>query len=84
MKTINRQDRSAIYARVSSDQQAQQGTIESQLAVAQRFATEQGLKIDPDLIFADNGFSGVTLARPQLDALRDRAALGQINRIADS
>ena len=81
MKTMNRQNRSAIYARVSSDQQAQQGTIESQLAAVQRFATEQGLKIDPDLIFADNGFSGVTLARPQLDALRDQAALGQINRI---
>jgi len=81
MKKMNRQDRSAIYARVSSDQQAQQGTIESQLAAVQRFATEQGLKIDPDLIFADNGFSGVTLARPQLDALRDQAALGQINRI---
>ena len=78
---MNRQNRSAIYARVSSDQQAHQGTIESQLAAVQRFATEQGLKIDPDLIFADNGFSGVTLARPQLDALRDQAALGQINRI---
>jgi hypothetical protein len=34
------------YVRVSSDQQAQQGTIESQLAAVQRFATEQGLKVE--------------------------------------
>jgi len=57
------QKRIAIYARVSSDQQAQDGTIESQLAAVNKFAIENGLKIDPDLIFADNGISGVTLAR---------------------
>jgi site-specific DNA recombinase len=78
---MNLQNRIAIYARVSSDQQVQQATIESQLAAVQKFATDNGLKIDPDLIFADNGFSGITLARPQLDALRDQAATGEINRI---
>jgi len=71
----------AIYARVSSDQQAQHGTIESQLAAVQEFATAQGVKIDPDLIFADNGISGTTLARPKLDALRDKAAAGEIEQI---
>jgi site-specific DNA recombinase len=68
---MNRQTHIAIYARVSSDQQAQQGTIDSQLAAVQKFAAENGLKVDPDLIFADNGVSGSTLARPKLDALRD-------------
>jgi len=78
---MNHQTHIAIYARVSSDQQAQHGTIESQLAAVQKFAAENGLKVDPDLIFADNGVSGSTLARPKLDALRDRAAAGEIDQV---
>jgi site-specific DNA recombinase len=73
--------RTAIYARVSSEQQAQHGTIHSQLAAVQEFAAAQGIKIDPDLIFADNGVSGTTLARPKPDALRDKAAGGEVDRI---
>ena len=73
--------RVAIYARVSSEQQAQHGTIESQLAAVREFAITRGLKIDPDLIFADNGVSGTTLARPKLDLLRDQAAAGEIDDI---
>ncbi|MBO0719267.1 MAG: recombinase family protein [Blastocatellia bacterium] len=75
------QKHTAIYARVSSDQQAQHGTIESQLAAIEKFAAEKGLKIDPDLIFAENGFTGITLARPKLDALRDKAVAGEIDAI---
>jgi len=71
----------AIYARVSSDKQAQDGTIESQLAAIKEFAVASGLHIDDDLIFADNGVSGSTLARPKLDALRDKAAAGEIDRV---
>ena len=74
------QKHTAIYARVSSEQQAQHGTIESQLAAIEIFAAEKGLKIDPDLIFAENGFSGATLARPKLDALRDKAVAGEIEQ----
>ena len=73
--------RNAIYARVSSEAQAQQGTIASQLAAVQTFATNHGLQVDPDLIFADNGVSGTTLARPRLDALRDKAAAGEIEQV---
>ncbi|MEJ7712904.1 MAG: recombinase family protein [Pyrinomonadaceae bacterium] len=71
----------AIYARVSSDKQAQDGTIESQLAAIKEFALASGLHLDDDLIFADNGVSGTTLARPKLDALRDKAAAGEIDRV---
>jgi predicted site-specific integrase-resolvase len=73
--------RSALYARVSRDQQAQHDTIASQLAAVQAFATARGVRIDPDLIFADNGSSGTTLARPKLDALRDKAAAGEIEQL---
>jgi site-specific DNA recombinase len=79
MKLLPR--RVAIYARVSSEQQAQHGTIQSQLAAVQEFAATQGTKVDPDLIFADDGISGTTLARPQLDALRDKAAAGEVDQI---
>jgi len=73
--------RIAIYARVSSDHQAQQNTIASQIATIQTFASAQGVNIEADLIFADNGISGTTLARPQLDSLRDKAAGGEIEQI---
>ena len=71
----------AIYARVSSDKQAQDGTIESQLSAIKEFALASGFHIDDDLIFADNGVSGTTLARPKLDALRDKAAAGELDRL---
>ncbi|HET8671671.1 MAG TPA: recombinase family protein, partial [Candidatus Saccharimonadales bacterium] len=73
--------RTALYARVSSERQAQHGTIQSQLAAVREFAASNGMKIDPDLIFADTGVSGTTLARPRLDALRDKAAAGEIDLI---
>jgi site-specific DNA recombinase len=73
--------RLAISARVSGDQQAQQDTIASQIATVQAFATTQGVRIDPDLLFADTGISGTTLARPQLDALRAQAAAGELAQL---
>ncbi len=73
--------RIAIYARVSSDQQAQHDTIASQLAAVQAFASARGVSIAPALIFADNGISRTTLARPKLDALRDKAAAAEIEQI---
>ena len=66
---------------MSSDQQAPPNTIASQVGAIQAFATAQGVKIDPDLIFADNGISGSTLARPTLDILRDKAVAGDIEQI---
>src|SRR5215471_3473040 len=85
LESVYRRDRdeqiAKVYALVSSEQQAQHGTIESQLAAIEIFAAEKGLKIDPDLIFAENGFSGATLARPKLDALRDKAVAGEIDAI---
>jgi hypothetical protein len=33
------------------------------------------------MIFIDDGLSGATLARPGLDALRDRAMLGAIDEV---
>ena len=71
----------ALYARVSSDRQVEEGTIESQLASLHAYVDEQGYGLDADLIFTDDGFSGATLARSGLDALRDRAMMGTIDHM---
>lgn len=73
--------RVAFYARVSSQQQAQDGTIDSQVeAVRQRIAAD-GLTVDAETCFVDDGFSGSTLVRPALERLRDAADAGAIDRL---
>ena len=77
MKTIQ----AALYARVSSDQQASAQTIASQLS-----ALRERMRIDECLPpaereFMDEGWSGATLMRPALERLRDTAALGGIDRL---
>jgi site-specific DNA recombinase len=66
----------AIYARVSSERQRQDETIQSQTVGLRELAAERGLLIPEDLVFEDEGFSGATLTRPALERLRDRAAEG--------
>jgi site-specific DNA recombinase len=66
----------AIYARVSSERQREEGTVQSQLAGLRELAVERGLLVTEELVFCDEGFSGATLIRPALERLRDRAAEG--------
>jgi site-specific DNA recombinase len=68
----------ALYARVSSEQQAQQATVESQIAELKQRAESDGHVVLPQDIYVDEGFSGATLVRPALERLRDRAAEGAI------
>src|SRR5207249_9244482 len=73
--------RAAIYARVSSEQQAKDNTIASQIeALKQRFA-QDGLSLESELCFIDEGCSGSTLIRPALERLRDQAAAGAVDRL---
>jgi site-specific DNA recombinase len=71
----------AIYARVSSPQQADTGTIQSQLEALRARVTTEGLKLISELEFVDDGYSGATLIRPALERLRDLAAAGGVDRI---
>ncbi len=66
----------AIYARVSSERQREEGTIESQVAGLRELAGERGLALAEEFVFCDEGISGATLTRPALERLRDRAAEG--------
>jgi site-specific DNA recombinase len=73
--------RAAIYARVSSEQQAQQSTIASQIAALRERLHADGLSLEDDLCFLDDGYSGSTLIRPGLERLRDVAWTGGFNRL---
>ena len=77
-----RQDlRVAVYARVSSEQQAGESTIASQLAALETRVAADGLALLPEQGFADDGHSGATLVRPALERLRDLAASGGLDRV---
>ncbi len=67
----------AIYARVSTEKQAEEQTIESQLAELRSVCKSFPLAKE----YADRGWSGETLDRPALDALRQDARNGGIERL---
>src|SRR2546426_1905647 len=71
----------AIYARVSSDQQAAAHTIASQVAALRERVALDGLDLPDTLQFLDEGYSGATLVRPALERLRDVIAAGAIDRL---
>ncbi len=71
----------AIYARVSSEQQAQEATIDSQVAALKERVAADGHVLLPQDVYLDDGFSGSTLVRPALERLRDRVAEGGVDRL---
>ena len=71
----------ALYARVSSEQQAEAHTIASQVAALRERVTTDGLVVPASMEFLDDGYSGATLVRPALERLRDAAAAGGIDRL---
>ncbi len=81
MKHLTDSIRAAFYARVSSDQQTEAGTITSQVAALEERLQRDGLTLDPELRFIDEGYSGSTLVRPALERLRDAASSGAIDHM---
>ena len=71
----------ALYARVSSDQQARGNTIASQVAAVRERIAADTLALDAGQVFIDDGYSGTTLRRPALERLRDAVAAGVIDRV---
>jgi site-specific DNA recombinase len=71
----------AIYARVSSERQKEEGTIASQTALLLEYAQAHDWTVPAEWIFEDEGYSGAMLARPGLERLRDLVAEGQIQAI---
>jgi site-specific DNA recombinase len=81
MTARNDSIQAALYARVSSDQQTEAGTIASQVAALEERLKHDGLTLPAELRFIDAGYSGSTLVRPALERLRDAAANGSLDRV---
>ena len=71
----------ALYARVSSAQQAEAHTVASQVVALRERIAADGLLLPEALQFIDAGYSGATLVRPALERLRDVAAAGAVDRL---
>jgi site-specific DNA recombinase len=73
--------RTALYGRVSGEQQEREETIDSQLAQLRQLALDKGLTVLERHTYLDEGYSGDLLARPGLDRLRDDARDGLIDTV---
>ena len=71
----------AFYARVSSDQQAQEQTIDSQVSALRERIVADGVTTEAGWGFIDDGVSGSTLARPSLERMRDAAYAGSFQKL---
>src|SRR3977135_2693669 len=71
----------AMYARVSSEQQAEAPTVASQVAAVRERVAADGLTVSEAMQFLDEGYSGATLIRPGLERLRDVIAAGTVDRL---
>lgn len=74
-------DTVALYARVSSESQARDNTVGSQVSALRERIAADGFQLEPDHAYVDEGYSGAILFRPALERLRDAVAGGQLERI---
>ena len=74
--------RVAVYARVSTERQERQQTIDSQLDALRSWAASNRHLLDDGHVFRDEGYSGARLDRPGLDALRDAVRDGAVELVA--
>jgi DNA invertase Pin-like site-specific DNA recombinase len=68
ISTKNGKPRAVLYARVSTDVQQKEGTIESQVVTLRRQILAAGQELVREYI--DDGYSGTLLTRPGLEQLR--------------
>lgn len=75
------QIRCALYARVSTEEQAEKFGLGSQLTELREFVRRKGYVLRKDFEFLDEGYSGGDLDRPALSRLRDAARKGEIELV---
>lgn len=76
--------RIGIYARVSTQRQAQAQGIEQQLERLQAHVAAhaaEGWEVREEHVFRDDGYSGAHLRRPGLDRLREAVAAAALDRV---
>ena len=71
----------AAYARVSTQRQAEDQTIEQQIERLQARAQMEGWTLEAGHVYRDEGYSGARIDRPALDRLRDVAERGEFQAI---
>ena len=71
----------ALYARVSTPHQQQEGTIASQVQALTQYIHQQEWSLLPEHAYLDEGLSGARLDRPGLDRLRDAAQRGEFDAV---
>src|SRR4051812_17209771 len=71
--------KAAIYARVSTEKQGREQTVDSQLDALRRWASAHGHELNDAHVYIDEGYSGARLDRPALDRLRDAAREGEFD-----
>jgi len=71
----------ALYARVSTLTQQQEGTVASQVQSLRLYIRQQGWSLLPTHEYIDEGVSGARLDRPALDRLRDCAQRGEFDAV---
>jgi predicted site-specific integrase-resolvase len=73
--------RVAAYVRVSTPGQVKLQTIDQQLETIHRYARDKGWELPEENVFRDDGYSGASLDRPALDALRDKARFRELDAV---
>jgi site-specific DNA recombinase len=71
----------ALYARVSTPHQHQEGTIASQVQALKHHIEQQNWSLLPEHEYLDEGISGARLDRPALDRLRDSVQRGEFDAV---
>ena len=71
--------RVAAYVRVSTSRQVRLQTIEQQLERVLGYVRQKGWQLLEEDVFRDDGYSGTSLKRPALDALRDKARMRELD-----
>jgi site-specific DNA recombinase len=79
LESMKRMTRAVLYARVSSDAQRKEGTIESQVLALKTQIAEAGHELIKEYI--DDGITGTLLERPALEQLRRDAKTDLYDRI---
>jgi DNA invertase Pin-like site-specific DNA recombinase len=72
----------ALYARVSSAQQAEAHTVASQVVALRERVAADGLAVPEALQCIDEGYRGAALVRPALERLRALVAAGAVDRLS--
>jgi site-specific DNA recombinase len=68
LESMKRMTRAVLYARVSTDLQQKEGTIESQVVALRRQIAQAGHELVKEYI--DDGYTGTLLTRPGLEQMR--------------